>query len=66
MLKAVCQNTLPFHSRRNITARFDGGASLPTQDGCCLDRWIVNIDCARASVAVFRKVETNATFVMTC
>ena len=41
-----------------------GGASLPTQDGCCLDRWIVNIDCARASVPVFRKVETNATFVM--
>ena len=21
-----------------------GGASLPTQDGCCSDRWIVNID----------------------
>ena len=36
-----------------------GGASLPTQDGCCLDRWIVNIDCARASVPVFRKVETK-------
>ena len=44
MLKAVCQNTLPFHSHRDITARFDGGASHPTQDGCCLDRWIVNID----------------------
>ena len=35
MSKTVCQNTLPFHSHRNITARFD--ASLPTQDGCCLD-----------------------------
>ena len=67
MSKTVCQNTLPFHSHRNITARFDLGGSLtPTQDGCCLDRWIVNIDCARASVPVFRKVETNATFVMTC
>ena len=34
MLKAVCQNTLPFHSHRKITTRFDGGrASLPTQDG---------------------------------
>ena len=42
------------------------GASLPTQDGCCLDPWIVNIDCARASVRVLRKVETDATFVMTC
>ena len=66
MSKTVCQNTLLFHSHRNITARLMGGASLPTQDGCCLDRWIVNIDCARASVPVFRKVETNATFVMTC
>ena len=84
MLKAVCQNTLPFHSHRKITTRFDGGslthftatersrrvlmegASLPTQDGCCLDPWIVNIDCARASVRVLRKVETDATFVMTC
>ena len=73
MSKTVCQNTLPFHSHRNITARFDGGSltfdggSLtPTQDGCCLDRWIVNIDCARASVRVLRKVETDATFVMTC
>ena len=26
MLKAVCQNTLPFHSHRDITARFDGGS----------------------------------------
>ena len=25
MSKTVCQNTLPFHSHRNITARFDGG-----------------------------------------
>ena len=43
MLKAVCQNTLLFHSHRKITARFDGGSRLPTQDGCCLDRWIGNI-----------------------
>ncbi len=26
MLKTVCQNTLPFHSHRDITARFDGGS----------------------------------------
>ena len=26
MLKAVCQNTLPFHSHRKITTRFDGGS----------------------------------------
>ena len=26
MSKTVCQNTLPFHSHRNITARFDGGS----------------------------------------
>ena len=65
MLKAVCQNTLPFHSHRNITARFDGG-SLTSDAGWLLFRWIVNIDCARASVRVFRRVETNATFVMTC
>ena len=26
MLKAVCQNTLLFHSHRKITARFDGGS----------------------------------------
>ncbi len=31
MLKAVCQNTLPFHSHRKITARFDGGSL--TSDG---------------------------------
>ena len=68
MLKAVCQNTLPFHSAAIETSQLVlmGGASLPTQDGCCSDRWIVNIDCARASVRVFRRVETNATFVMTC
>ena len=35
MLKAVCQNTLPFHSRRNITARFDGG-SLTSDAGWLL------------------------------
>ncbi len=66
MLKAVCQNTLPFHSHRKITARFDGG-SLTSDAGWLLfgslDR---HIDCARASVRVLRKVETDATFVMTC
>ena len=35
MLKAVCQNTLPFHSHRNITARFDGG-SLTSDAGWLL------------------------------
>ena len=63
MSKTVCQNTLPFHSHRNITARFDGG-SLTSDAGWLF--WIVNIDCARASVRVLRKVETDATFVMTC
>ena len=67
MLKAVCQNTLPFHSHRKITTRFDGG-SLTSDAGWLLfgslDRH--NIDCARASVRVLRKVETDATFVMTC
>ncbi len=35
MLKAVCQNTLPFHSHRKITARFDGG-SLTSDAGWLL------------------------------
>ena len=35
MLKAVCQNTLPFHSHRDITARFDGG-SLTSDAGWLL------------------------------
>ena len=59
---------IPCHFIATETSRLVlmGGASLPTQDGCCLDPWIVNIDCARASVRVLRKVETDATFVMTC
>ena len=64
MLKAVCQNTLPFHSHRKITARFDGGSL--TSDAGWLLFGIVNIDCARASVRVLRKAVTDATFVMTC
>ncbi len=35
MSKTVCQNTLPFHSHRNITARFDGG-SLTSDAGWLL------------------------------
>ena len=35
MLKAVCQNTLPFHSHRKITTRFDGG-SLTSDPGWLL------------------------------
>ena len=35
MLKTVCQNTLPFHSHRDITARFDGG-SLTSDAGWLL------------------------------
>ena len=35
MLKAVCQNTLLFHSHRKITARFDGG-SLTSDAGWLL------------------------------
>ena len=35
MLKAVCQNTLPFHSHRKITTRFDGG-SLTSDAGWLL------------------------------
>ena len=35
MLRAVCQNTLPFHSHRKITARFDGG-SLTSDAGWLL------------------------------
>ena len=61
MSKTVCQNTLPFHSHRNITARFDGGCLTSDAGWLLFGRWIVNIDCARASVPVFRKVETNAT-----
>ncbi len=35
MSKTVCQNTLPFHSHRNITARLDGG-SLTSDAGWLL------------------------------
>ena len=35
MLKTVCQNTLPFHTQREITARFDGG-SLTSDAGWLL------------------------------
>ena len=35
MSKAVCQNTLPFHSHRKITTRFDGG-SLTSDAGWLL------------------------------
>jgi hypothetical protein len=35
MSKAVCQTTLPFHSRRKVTARFDGG-SLTSDAGWLL------------------------------
>ena len=35
MWKAVCQNTLPFHSHRKITTRFDGG-SLTSDAGWLL------------------------------
>ena len=35
MLKEVCQNTLPFHSHRKITTRFDGG-SLTSNAGWLL------------------------------
>ena len=35
MSKTVCQNTLPFHSHRNSTARFDGG-SLTSDAGWLL------------------------------
>ena len=66
MLKAVCQNTLPFHSHRKITTRFDGG-SLTSDAG-----WLLfgSLDrqhrlCEGFS-RVLRKVETDATFVMTC
>ncbi len=66
MSKTVCQNTLPFHSHRNITARFDGG-TLTSDAG-----WLLfgSLDrqhrLCEGFVPVFRKVETNATFVMTC
>ena len=66
MLKAVCQNTLLFHSHRKITARFDGGSLTSDAGWLLFGSLIGNIGCARASVRVFRKAGTDATFVMTC
>ncbi len=66
MLKAVCQNTLLFHSHRKITARFDGG-SLTSDAG-----WLLfgSLDrqhrlCESFSSCI-SKAGTDATFVMTC
>ena len=61
MSKTVCQNTLPFHGHR---ARFDGG-SLTSDAG-----WLLfgSLDRQHRLCEGFssRKVETDATFVMTC